>query len=129
MRSLGTIQTMIEGLSNVRISSESFSLVFPPGCSGNPPTETTICAGKTSVGELFRIFRHSYPLRSLLARLSGRVDPKFPVCSVHFSDSGIDAGYGLESVAPQFVEPGSVVHLAWPVQSGSFFRQNLCGRG
>jgi hypothetical protein len=43
-------------------------------------------------------------------RVSGRLDPKFSVCSVHFSDSGIDAGGGLESVTPQFFESGSVVH-------------------
>jgi hypothetical protein len=36
--------------------------------------------------------------------------PEFPVCFVHFSDSGIDAGSGLESVTPQFVKSGSVVH-------------------
>ena len=72
--------------------------------------ETTICADKYSVGEVFRIFRDDFPLCSLRAWLSGRVGPQFPVCSVHFSDSGIDAGRGLESVTPRFVEYGSVVH-------------------
>jgi len=31
------------------------------------------------------------------------VGPKFPIFSVHFSDSGADASHGLESVALQFV--------------------------
>jgi hypothetical protein len=31
------------------------------------------------------------------------VGPKFPVYSVHFSDLGIDAGGGLESLTAQFV--------------------------
>ena len=101
---------MIEGLSNVRISSESFSLVFPPACSGNPPMETTICAGKASVGELFgdslvaisRYVRNAPGFQGF--------GPKFPVCSVRFSDSDINAGGGLESVTPQFVLSGSVVH-------------------
>jgi MFS family permease len=36
-------------------------------------------------------------------QVSGRIGPKFLVCTLHFSDSGIDAGNGLASVASQFV--------------------------
>jgi hypothetical protein len=77
--------------------------LFPLGCSGDSAMETTNPASKPSVGELFRIFRDDNPLCSQRTRVSGRVGPKFPVCSVHFSDSGIDAGRWLESVTPQFV--------------------------
>jgi Bacterial protein of unknown function (DUF894). len=77
--------------------------LLPLGCGGNSAMETTNPVGKASVGELFRIFRDDNPLCSQRTRVSGRVGPKFPVCSVHFSDSGIDAGCGLESVAPQLV--------------------------
>jgi MFS-type transporter involved in bile tolerance (Atg22 family) len=65
--------------------------LFPPGRSGNPPMETTLCADKTSGGEFFQILRFRYPVCSLRARVTGRVGPKFPVWSVHFTDSGIDA--------------------------------------
>jgi Transmembrane secretion effector len=58
----------------------------PPAVPAKLPTES-----------FFRIFQDGYPLYSLRARLSGRVGPKFPVCPVHFSDSGIDAGCGLSS--------------------------------
>ena len=63
----------------------------------------TNCAGKTSVGELFSFFLDGHPLRSFCAEVPGRIGPKFPICSVHFSDSGADASHGLESVALQFV--------------------------
>src|ERR1700737_2826494 len=68
--------------------------LLPLGCCGNSAMETTNAAGKSSVGELFRILRDDNPLCSQRTRVSGRVGPKFPLCSVHFSDSGIDAGGG-----------------------------------
>ena len=77
--------------------------LFPAGCSGNTAMETAICAGKGSLGEFFRIFWDYHSLCSSRAGLSGRVGPKFPVCSIHFRDSGTDAGCRSESATPHFV--------------------------
>jgi hypothetical protein len=71
---------------------------------------TCLYADKTSVGESFQILRFRYRARSLRARVTGRIGPKFPVWSVHFTDSGINAGCGLENVAPQFVRSRPIVH-------------------
>jgi len=58
---------------------------------------------KLPFGELFSFFLDGHPLRAFCAEVPGRIGPKFPICSVHFSDSGADASHGLESVALQFV--------------------------
>jgi hypothetical protein len=63
-----------------------------------------------AVLQFFRIFCHCDPLRSICARTSNCVGAKCSVCSVHFSDSGIDAGCGLEGVTPQSVQPWSLVY-------------------
>ena len=73
------------------------------GGPGNPTLETTNRVGEASVGELFSFFLDGHPLRSFCAEVPASVVPKFPIFSVHFSDSGADASHGLESVALQFV--------------------------
>jgi hypothetical protein len=77
--------------------------LLPVSCCGDSARETTIAAGEASVGQLFPIFRDYNSLRSQCARVSDRVSSEFPVCSICFSNSGVDAGRGLESIAPQFV--------------------------
>ena len=71
--------------------------------------ETTNRASKTS-RTIFRIFRDGCPLRSLRARASGCIGSNFPVCPVHFSDSGVDSRRGFESVTTQFVQSRAFVH-------------------
>ena len=77
--------------------------LLPSGRCGNLAMETTNPAGQASVGDLFPIFRNNNSLRPKRPWVPGGVGPKLPLCSLHLSNSGIDAGGGLESTAPQFV--------------------------
>jgi Transmembrane secretion effector len=65
---------------------------------------------KTSLGELFRIVRNGDPLRPVRSRAADRITAKCPLCSVHFSDTGIDAGCGLESITPRSVQSRTLIY-------------------
>ena len=77
-------------------------ILFSLGCAGNLPLEASDCTDKASFGDFCQIFRDGHLLRASHAGASGRLGPKFPVCSFHFGDSGVDSGCWLASIAPEF---------------------------